>query len=262
MWTIRASMRPGAAALLLACAVMGCMLAATANAARVVPAAKGKGGPLRILALGDSITQGSVPSANQNHPYTIELKKRLARARLGRRVDITDGAVGGAGIFAVGFHKPVTLVPYARELLSKAKYEWVVGLIGINDLLRMGRSADDVFSGIMEIYKPTLESGVNVMAIAPLPAPGFVSKDDYKEGERKKLAGLLEQAAASWTKVHPQGPDFVYTDLGVNGPMDFWKMDEQERRQWLDDGLHLTKVAYDKMGGFIADALLQRIAKD
>jgi hypothetical protein len=32
----------------------------------------------------------------------------------------------------------------------------------------------------------------------------------------------------------------LFTDLGFDGPMDFWKMSIAERAQWLDDGLHLT----------------------
>ncbi len=54
-------------------------------------------------------------------------------------------AVGGAGIYAVGFQKPVTLVPYVNGLLARGpRYDWVICLAGINDLLRMGRPADDV----------------------------------------------------------------------------------------------------------------------
>jgi hypothetical protein len=30
-----------------------------------------------VLAIGDSITQGSVPSKNLNHPYTIRMEKDL-----------------------------------------------------------------------------------------------------------------------------------------------------------------------------------------
>ncbi|KIZ01719.1 hypothetical protein MNEG_6244 [Monoraphidium neglectum] len=131
---------------------------------------------LRVLALGDSITQGSVPSENANHPYTLQLQKRL-QAKLRRPADVTNAAVGGAGIFAVGFNNPVTLVPYAKEMLAKnAKFDWVICLIGINDLLRMGRPADEVMRGLNDIYTPALASGSNVLAIAPLAAPGFVSK--------------------------------------------------------------------------------------
>jgi hypothetical protein len=33
-----------------------------------------------------------------------------------------------------------------------------------------------VFKGIMEIYQPALNAGTNILAMAPLPAPGFVSR--------------------------------------------------------------------------------------
>jgi hypothetical protein len=38
-------------------------------------------------------------------------------------------------------------------------------------------------------------------------------------------------------------------DLGVDGPMDFWKMSSQERSIWLDDGLHLTEKVVALLSG-------------
>ena len=113
--------------------------------------------------------------------------------------------------------------------------------------------------GLSEIYQTALTAGTNVVAIAPLAAPGFVSQSDYKEGERLKLAAQIKAYADNWNKQHPEGPAFEALDLGVNGPMNFWRMGDQERKQWLDDGLHLTKDAYDRMGGYIADAMIPKV---
>jgi lysophospholipase L1-like esterase len=56
----------------------------------------GGGDTIRILALGDSITQGSVPSKNENHPYTIQLEQRIAAAT-GKKVEMVNaGASLGA----------------------------------------------------------------------------------------------------------------------------------------------------------------------
>ena len=316
---------------------------AKSAAAQSGSASAARGRPLRVIAIGDSITQGSVPSANDNHPYTLELTRRLEEAKLARKVDVDNIAVGGAGVFAVGFHNPVTLVPWAQSHLEKAKYDWAVVLVGINDLLRESRRADDVsggrallcflgglrcgwggrrcrcfgravcafaacvargwrraaaaaaaalywreaseqaahahhplphnnnnhttpthttqvMKGLNDIYQTALKTGANVLAIAPLPAPGFVSQSDYKEAERLKLHEQIKAAAAQWTKDHPKGPAFEVLDLGVGGPMNFWAMGDSERSQWLDDGLHLTRTAYDKMGNFIADALIPKIS--
>jgi hypothetical protein len=54
----------------------------------------------------------------------------------------------------------------------------------------------------------------------------------------------MQQTQSRTTKSHaaPQGAQFVTFDLGVDGPMDFWKMNSEQRSFWLDDGLHLTQA--------------------
>lgn len=47
------------------------------------------GNSFSVLAIGDSITQGSVPSKNLNHPYTIKLQEVLEPA-LQARVRAVD----------------------------------------------------------------------------------------------------------------------------------------------------------------------------
>lgn len=89
--------------------------------------------------------------------------------------------VGGSGIYALGFSWPTTIVPVAMDSLNSAKssghgYDYTVVMVGINDLLREGKSADDVMSGLRQIYDAALSSGSNVIAIPPFAAPGFVSK--------------------------------------------------------------------------------------
>lgn len=89
--------------------------------------------------------------------------------------------MGGAGIFAVGFHKQTTIPPVAERAIQRAKrhgtpYDYVVVMLGINDLLRMGKSAEEVKGGLQQIYGWALDAGSNVIAIPPFGAPGFVSK--------------------------------------------------------------------------------------
>lgn len=45
---------------------------------------------VRILALGDSITEGAVPSKNYNHPYTLELERQLRKAWPNTRIQIDN----------------------------------------------------------------------------------------------------------------------------------------------------------------------------
>lgn len=60
-----------------------------------IPATRGM--QFNLLAAGDSITQGSVPSKNYNHPYTIKLKE-LLRKKLGKNADCTDAGAPEANI--------------------------------------------------------------------------------------------------------------------------------------------------------------------
>lgn len=49
-------------------------------------------GQLTVLAAGDSITQGSVPSKNFNHPYTIKMEQVL---EAGQQTDVRAVDAGG-----------------------------------------------------------------------------------------------------------------------------------------------------------------------
>lgn len=215
-------------------------------------------GELKILAIGDSITEGSVPSRGFNHPYTIQLQNILRSKFPSTNIVIDNQGVGGSGIYATGFHKPTTVVPVAQDSIASAKrvgrmYDVVVVMVGINDLLRVGKSADEVMSGLDSIYAMALDGGANVVAIPPLGAPGFVSRDDYKEGERKKLAQKIKDAAAAQNSQR-SSPKMEVLDL-QSGPLNFYDMDGATRSQWLDDGLHLTQHGYDQLAGYIADAV-------
>lgn len=89
--------------------------------------------------------------------------------------------VGGAGIYARGFHRPTTIPPVAESAIKSASdrnkpYNYVIVMLGINDLLREGKTADEVKWGLQQIYSEALSAGSNVIAIPPFPAPGFVSQ--------------------------------------------------------------------------------------
>eukprot|EP00878_Enallax_costatus_P027141 GHUV01029194.1.p1 GENE.GHUV01029194.1~~GHUV01029194.1.p1 ORF type:complete len:131 (+),score=33.45 GHUV01029194.1:2152-2544(+) len=94
---------------------------------------------------------------------------------------VLHAGVGGAGIYARGFRRSTTIPPVAAAAIRSASdhnrpFNYVIVMLGINDLLREGKSAEDVKSGLQQIYSEALNAGSNVIAIPPFPAPGFVSK--------------------------------------------------------------------------------------
>lgn len=55
--------------------------------------------------------------------------------------------------------------------------------------------------------------------------------------------------AASTTTTTPQA-----------GPLNFYDMGEDQRKQWLDDGLHFTEHGYDQLASHIANAITTNFA--
>eukprot|EP00878_Enallax_costatus_P025278 GHUV01027041.1.p1 GENE.GHUV01027041.1~~GHUV01027041.1.p1 ORF type:complete len:215 (+),score=57.33 GHUV01027041.1:2152-2796(+) len=167
---------------------------------------------------------------------------------------VLHAGVGGAGIYARGFRRSTTIPPVAAAAIRSASdhnrpFNYVIVMLGINDLLREGKSAEDVKSGLQQIYSEALNAGSNVIAIPPFPAPGFVSKDDYKEAERKKLADLIKGMAADANG--KQSARIIVMDLEADR-FNFYNMDPSERSRWLDDGLHMTEMGYNILGRQIA----------
>ncbi|KAF8059433.1 Sh3yl1 [Scenedesmus sp. PABB004] len=224
-----------------------------------IPISRGR--PFNVLAAGDSITQGSVPSKMTNHPYAWKVEELLKANLATSRVSVVDAGLGGGGIFQTGFTIPKTFGPYFQEQLASRAWGAVVVSIGINDLLRGGSPAADIMAGLQPLLDDVLEKGIPVIAIPPFAAPGFVSQGDAKEAERRKLAGLLHAAAAARAALTSgQGPQIWVLDLQA-GPMDFYAMSPDERARWLDDGLHMTEFAYDALGAYVYQELAKHLCK-
>lgn len=87
------------AAAVLAVFLLGCSCLASVQS-RVLS----QSGELKILAIGDSITQGSVPSKGSNHPYTIQLKNLLQSKYPGMNIVIDNQ--GRDGLRTAGNNSP------------------------------------------------------------------------------------------------------------------------------------------------------------
>jgi hypothetical protein len=139
----------------------------------------------------------------------------------------------------------------------------------------MGLPAERLVEGLDNIYDAVLRTGARIVAIPPLAAPGFVSHSDQKETERIRLAELIKQSAARRNAraaleaarpgtdggsaprggLFAAGPAMVVIDEGEPGKqLDLW-----QRRDYLDDGLHLRPPAYDLIGDIIAGTIARSL---
>jgi lysophospholipase L1-like esterase len=222
--------------------------------------------PIRILAVGDSVAKGSLPSLGFNHPFTIELARSLpGKLGIAEAIADTDGIVGCAGFFRPGCEWRVDLLTSTKRVLEKkkaagVKYDWAVVHGGINDILAEGKTAEQVAERIDEVVGLLLADGMRVVVLPPLAAPAFISPDDPKEAERARLAGVLEAVADRRNKEAAasgkQGPAVLAMGEAVapGGPLDFWP-----KRGEMEDGLHLKIPGYDLMGSLVADAIAKAV---
>jgi lysophospholipase L1-like esterase len=103
-----------------------------------------------VVALGDSITDGTGSTLNGDDRWPDVLFRRLREA-YGNRVAVVNAAVGGNRILSGGgAGGPSALDRLERDVFSLSGISAVVWLEGINDLGGAGASAEAIIAGIQE----------------------------------------------------------------------------------------------------------------
>lgn len=75
-----------------------------------------------------------------------------------------------------GFNVPVTFGPWLDTYMGQGPWDVVAIMIGINDLLRGGRAADDIMNGLKHMIEKVLATQTPVILMPPFAAPGFVQE--------------------------------------------------------------------------------------
>lgn len=242
MGRLQSVVRPGLRPSLLVLLVTASWCAAVRPAA-----AEKKCGELRILAIGDSITKGSVPSKKKDNPYLAYTKEQLESA-VGSCFDVsyTLAAQGGAGLLV---RNGKTISENAMPTLRGAEWDWVLIMAGINDLLAGAKTAQEIWEGgLRDLYDQALAQGAHVLGMLPLPT-ALVDGSDPKERERKELGRLIY----SYSRQNPRVKCLYY---GVN-----WS--EEQKAKWLDkDKLHLTEEGHKELGSQVYEIIRAFMGRD
>ena len=192
---------------------------------------------IRILCLGDSLTEGYGLMVDA-HPYCIEMEKRLQSAFPDEKVNVVEDGVAGDLVTDESFSERL------EEHLTEASFHWVIILGGTNDL-GYRKSPSTVFESLTDLYNTALASGAKVLALT---IPECYAIDIRLDTSRDQLNKLIME--------HGE-PNYQAFDLKTHIP--YHSLSEAEQTKYWSDGLHLTPVGYDLMGGFIGDALVDLI---
>ena len=199
-----------------------------------------------IVALGDSITDGTTSTVDANRSWPSLLSERLVANPSTADVSVLNLGIAGNQVLGDGAGVSA-LARFDRDVLSQAGVKWLMILEGINDMNLAGRggataggpalTADDLIGGMKQMIERAHTHGIKVIGCTLTP---FGRASDAVEAMRQALNV------------------FIRTGGAFDGVVDFDKVirDPNDPRQFIKaynntDTLHPNDAGYKAM----ADAI-------
>jgi lysophospholipase L1-like esterase len=194
-----------------------------------------------IVALGDSITNGAWSSGNQNRRWTDVLARRLVAD--GQSLGVLNEGIGGNTLVAPG-QGPNGQKRFERDVLSQPGAQFVVVMLGINDILK-GVSADSLITGHRALISQARARGLKIFGATLTP---FGNANDRQETRRL--------AVNQWIRTSGEFDAVIDFDAALRDPANPRRM-----RSIYDcgDSLHPNDAGYEAMGQAIDLSLFQRL---
>jgi len=212
-----------------------------------------------IVALGDSITDGSGSTKNANNRWVDVLAERLQRSAAHRHIGVLNAGIGG-NCLVRSCNGPNALARFDRDVLARSGVGYLIVLEGINDLGTLTRDGavpdsehQDLVRRMIQAYREIVQrartQGIKVIAGTLLPFKGF---EVYRPNEINELDRQLINA-------------WIRTPGNFDAVIDFDKLaSDPERPGWLlaeydsGDHIHPSPDGYRAMGEAIALELFER----
>lgn len=196
----------------------------------------------KILAIGDSLTEGYINGGRSFHPYTDRLRELL-----GTQYKIVNRGVSGENTAEIKTR-------LTRTDLSKTIrfYRMVCILGGTNDL--GDESAQHISDNLIQMHEYVLKQRTDSISCVAIGIPEMAAEEQYPEIriKREQINERLKQWCRINTRVH-------YFDLPALIPMQT-ATKEQRALDW-DDDLHFSAAGYDKMAEALAPFLMNIVNK-
>jgi lysophospholipase L1-like esterase len=194
-----------------------------------------------IVALGDSITDGTHSTIDMNHRWPDVLAGRLAKA--GVRVGMLNAGIGGNRVLADG-NGPSALSRFDRDVIAQPGVTHVIVLEGINDIGQARQNAVPGGAELIAAHKQMIERaharGLKIYGATLTPFEGATAWTS--EGEAKR------QALNDWIRTG-NGYDAVFDfDAAVRDPA---RPARTLARFDPGDHLHLNAAGYEALGNSI-----------
>jgi lysophospholipase L1-like esterase len=212
-----------------------------------------------VVALGDSITNGTGSTVDANHRWPDVLAERLVAAHLS--LGVIDAGLGGNRILhdlPQARFGPAALARFDRDVLSVPGVRTVILLESINDIGQPGSAglpeqavtADDITAGMRQIVERAHAHGIRVLGATLTPFADSTSSGYYsKEGEQKR------QAVNRWIREGSTFDGVIDFDAAVRDPV---HPDHIAAPYDVGDHVHPNDEGYRRMGEAVDLALLSK----
>jgi lysophospholipase L1-like esterase len=188
-----------------------------------------------IVALGDSITDGTASSVDGNARWPDHLARRLAADNAG--TGVLNLGIGGNRLLLDG-NGPNALARFDRDVLTQSGAAYVVVFEGINDIRRTTPpvAVDDLILAHRQIIERAHSAGLKVYGVLLMP---FEPNQWSAENESKR------QALNTWIRTSQMYDGVIDFDAVVRNPAQPTKLLEQYDS---GDHLHPNDAGYEAMG--------------
>jgi lysophospholipase L1-like esterase len=194
-----------------------------------------------IVAIGDSITDGTASTIDSNNRWPDHFARRLANA--GIRMAVLNAGIGGNRLLSGGVG-PGALARFDRDVIAQTGLTHVIVLEGINDIGQGGRTASPSAADLIGAHRQMIERahsrGVSIYGATLTPFEGA----NYwtPEGEARR------QALNEWIRTSKAYDAVFDFDAAVRDPNRPTKVLSQYDP---GDHLHLNAAGYKAMADTI-----------
>jgi lysophospholipase L1-like esterase len=229
-------------------------------------------GEIRVLAFGDSLTEGYTDFGMRFHPYAIALEKKLSS--LMPELNITVDINGKSGDLVLSerdgdFMQRLQSSCPLRKSGNSPKYDIVIALGGTNDLGYMINKPDcaaEIFEGIKKCYEHILLAGSSLLCLT-VPERAIDTRASQMARRARHSRVQLNELISGFVQSH-QGaddgkPKVFIMDLAQIAPFPGDKGEDEAFDQsiWSPDGLHMSSQGYDFVGDELASFLYNILQK-
>ncbi|QBE67446.1 SGNH/GDSL hydrolase family protein [Pseudoduganella lutea] len=183
-------------------------------------------GAATIVALGDSITDGSNTTVDTNRRWPDVLARRLQTGRPDVKVGIVNRGIGGNRLLRDPGEWPpfgrAVLARFDRDVLATTGVRHVVLLIGINDIghpgtgsmpAAEGPSAEDLIAGYRQVIARARAHGIAIHGATLTPFEGTVFPGYYTAPKE-----AVRQAVNKWMRESGEFDSVIDFDRALRDP--------------------------------------------